>query len=142
MAGHFILRNISTADLAIAQSRRATWSAKAEHANVGWNAASRDVLARALRGQPIGSRAGLPPHRYLECKFSAGTALETYLRGAAWADQLVRPGSAGLGLRQLCPSAAAAWQRGDRTGALVEQFRHGTATMEIYYTNGLEMSLP
>ncbi|GAA2343378.1 hypothetical protein OHT20_09805 [Streptomyces caniferus] len=142
MAGHFILRSITTSDLNLARQKGATWSAKAEHADVGWTAASRKVLSDALAGKPIGSRAGLPPHRYLECKFSVGAALEAYLRGAGWADLLVRPDSVGLGLRQLSTAAESAWKRGDKNGALVEQFRHGTATVEVYYVDGLEMYLP
>ncbi|MFC5724744.1 hypothetical protein ACFP1Z_31805 [Streptomyces gamaensis] len=139
MAGHFILRSINNTDLAIATSKGATWSVL-QHANIGWNTASRSVLSKALNGQPIGNRDGLPPHRYLESKKSVGDTLEKYLRNAGWASQLIRPNSAGLGLRELSPKAKAAWDRGDRTGALVEQFLHGTATVEVYYINGTEMS--
>ncbi|WP_058044448.1 hypothetical protein [Streptomyces roseifaciens] len=139
MAGHFILKSISNSDLTIATSKGAAWS-PLQHANVGWNAASRAVLSKALSGQSIGNRDGLPPHRYLESKVSTGPTLEKYLRSAGWADLLIRPASPGLGLRELSPKAKAAWDRGDRTGALVEQFLHGTATVEVYYINGTEMS--
>ncbi|WP_405842366.1 hypothetical protein OG528_28990 [Streptomyces platensis] len=126
MAGHFILKSITTPDLATALDKSATWSVL-QHKDVGWTAASRAVLTRALGGQAIGNRDGLPPHRYLECKASAGEKLEEYLKRAGWADLLLRPNSAGLGLRVLSTKAAAAWARGDRNGALVEQFLHGTA---------------
>ncbi|CAM5545246.1 hypothetical protein [Streptomyces abikoensis] len=139
MAGHFILKSISNTDLTIATSKKATWS-PLQHGNIGWNTASRAVLSNALAGRPIGNRDGLPPHRYLEAKVSAGSELEKYLRSAGWADLLIRPASQGLGLRELSPKAKAAWDRGDRTGALVEQFLHGTATVEVYYINGTEMS--
>ncbi|MFI2188086.1 hypothetical protein [Streptomyces sioyaensis] len=139
MAGHFILSSITTSDLAIARQKGATWSVL-QHATVGWNTASRAVLSKALSGQAIGNRDGLPPHRYLECKASVGATLETYLRGAGWADLLLRPNSAGLGLRELSTKAAAAWARGDRTATLVEQFLHGTASIEVYYISGTEMS--
>ncbi|MEU8685265.1 hypothetical protein [Streptomyces sp. NPDC048611] len=139
MAGHFILSSITNSDIALAVQKGANWSA-VQHADIGWNTASRDVLSKALNGQPIGNRDGLPPHRYLESKFSTGPTLEKYLRGAGWADTLIRPDSAGLGLRELSPKARAAWDRGDRTAALVEQFLHGTATVEVYYISGTEMS--
>ncbi|QLE72065.1 hypothetical protein FGW37_11025 [Streptomyces rectiverticillatus] len=139
MAGHFILRSITNSDLTIATSKGATWSAL-QHGSIGWNTASRAVLSKALAGQPIGNRDGLPPHRYLESKASVGATLEKYLRSAGWAGQLIRPASAGLGLRELSPKAKAAWDRGDHTGALVEQFLHGTATVEVYYISGTEMS--
>ncbi|MFG2532151.1 hypothetical protein [Streptomyces sp. NPDC048516] len=139
MAGHFILRSITNSDITLAGQKGANWSAL-QHANIGWHTASRDVLSRALNGQPIGNRDGLPPHRYLESKVSTGPTLEKYLRGASWADLLIRPDSTGLGLRELSPKARGAWDRGDRTGALVEQFLHGTATVEVYYISGTEMS--
>ncbi|WP_329127030.1 hypothetical protein OG727_04670 [Streptomyces caniferus] len=139
MAGHFILSSITNSDIALAGQKGANWSAL-QHAAIGWNTASRAVLTNALNGQPIGNRDGLPPHRYLESKASTGPTLEKYLRGAGWADMLIRPNSTGLGLRELSPKARAAWDRGDRTGALVEQFLHGTATIEVYYISGTEMS--
>ncbi|GAB2724500.1 hypothetical protein [Kitasatospora kifunensis] len=144
MSGHFILVNIDTHELNSGKLVGGTWSAKAEHASVGWNQASRAVLTQALNGQPIGNRSGLPPHRYLSFALSSTTPdkVRTYLRGVEWASRLVRPNSTGLGLTALSPKAQTAWATGDRHLALIEQYNHGTVTMEIYYFDSLEMYLP
>ncbi|QRN93497.1 hypothetical protein JRI60_30465 [Archangium violaceum] len=144
MAGHFILKNISTTELAIAQATpyNCAWSAL-QHANVGWTTASRLVLTNALAGVGIGNRDGLPPHRYLNLQDNIATDVakfHAYLRGASWVERLVRPNSAGLGLRALAGPAATHWAAGRVADAVIAQLATGPVSIEIYYTNNAEMA--
>lgn len=141
MSGHFILKSINATDIALATSKGAAWSA-VQHADVGWTTASRQTLTTALNNGAIPNRDSLPPHRYLSFSYGsqAQVALQELLRRVSWADQLIRPTGAGLDLRNLSPNAQVAWAAGRREDALVDQFQHGTLTIEVYYIAGTEMS--
>ena len=52
----------------------------------------------------------------------------------------MRPAAAGLGLTALAPAAAAAWNTGDKSDALVQQVMAGAVSVEVYYQSGAEMS--
>jgi len=144
MSGHFILKNITTAqkDECLAKYAQSSWSVL-QHAAVGWNAGSRLVLQNALSGQNINNRNGLPPHRYLGFPAGQPTVEQlTFLSGhdADWIRDMVRPNSPGLGLTGLCPNAAAEWAQGRKKEALIEQIKNGATSIEIYYLNGNEMA--
>lgn len=144
MSGHFILWNIKTAqrDACLRNYGNSAWSV-IQHANVGWNLASRGVLANVKAGANIGNRTGLPPHRYLQFPGGAPTLPQrTFLFGSdgLWIKDLVRPNSPGLGLTGLCPAAAAKWGEGRYQEALIEQITHGGTSIEIYYLDGKEIS--
>lgn len=139
MAGHFILKNLVQSDLDVARRKGGSLSTR-EHAAIGWTAASAAVLTTALTGNAIPNRNGLPPHVYLQFNAtSPDDATDTYLKGCGWADQLIRPAGAGLGLRALATEADAAWQRGDKNRALALQANHGAISIEIYHQSGLRV---
>lgn len=138
MAGHFILKSITFSDLQVARQMGGTWSTL-QHGYVGWTRESTRVLGQALSGQAIGNRDGLPPHRYLQFSAGNGDRIEEYLKGAGWADGLIRPDSPGLGLRALIAAAAATWP-GNKNLALVAQRQHGSISVEVYYLGGETMS--
>jgi hypothetical protein len=106
MSGHFVLKNISVSDQAIAVSAGANRSGL-QHSEVGWNTNSRGVLSNALQGRDIGDRAGLPPHRYLQFSYN----------NANMRDQTSRylQGQAGL-IHSSAPTtwASGTWLRGPR----------------------------
>ncbi|AOY81811.1 hypothetical protein BJP36_19735 [Moorena producens JHB] len=142
MAGYYILKNISTSELSIAQNKlQAGWSSL-QHANVGWTDISRQILNDALQGNNITNRNNLPPHRYLQINAENPLSPDKiqYLRRANWVDRLVRPISQGLGLRNITPQALEEFQRGNYAASLIAQIQHGTVSIEIYYTNNLEMA--
>ena len=142
MAGHFILKNITTSDLhmAIGPVLQATWSAPA-HLNVGWTDQSRGVLQTALSGGAIANRNFIPPHSYLMIPHVVGQkGREMYLRGCGWGELLERPSSVGLGLRALTPKAALAFAQGDTNGALALQALHGGVSIETYYLAKTEIA--
>lgn len=148
MSGHFVLKSIGASDQAIGIMKGARWSEIQHSPHPGWNAVTRNTLSQALQDQDIGDRNLLPPHRYLE--FSPGRyntvaehdEAERYLRGAGWADSLIRPSH--MDLTNLSANAAAAWGNGVHStrpnDALAEQFRHGAASVEIYYVGGEEIA--
>ncbi len=140
MSGHFVLKSITASDQAVAVSKGAAWGAIQHSPQPGWNAQSRQVLSQALQNQNIGNRAGLPPHRYLQFSYNNADmrdAAEQYLKGAGWADSLIRPSF--MSLRALTPAATVAWGRPDPNQALLKQFQNGDAIVEIYYLSGGEM---
>ncbi|MGW1178862.1 hypothetical protein ACWD4P_34665 [Kitasatospora sp. NPDC002543] len=106
---------------------------------VRWTAASRKALSDALDSKAVKRRLELPPHRYLTARAST-TGLEKYFQGASWISRLLRPTGANLGLSALCASTQTTWTNKDRTRAVIEQYKHGAAIMEVYYINGTEMS--
>lgn len=150
MAGHFVLRSITNSDLVTAQSKGCGWSglahgpgaqnAPGNPAHAGWTIASRQNLSAAFNAG-VPNRNGLPPHRYLTfgpiANIPPGNPLWLYIVGAGWASQLVRPN---MGLAALAPAATAAWNGGDKDGALLAQAQHGNTSIEIYYIGGYEMS--
>lgn len=149
MSGHFIVSNISQADLDEARTNGGTWSVL-QHANIGWNAASRALLSKALNNQAIPNREGLPPHRYLDFAQAGNpnkdkTAQFLRTTKASWVDpnRLRRPTGAGLGLKQLCKKAQDAWAQNKLNEALAEQFldqQGARVTIEIYHLGGHEMT--
>jgi hypothetical protein len=139
MSGHFVLKNISVSDQAIAVSAGANRSGL-QHSEVGWNANSRGVLSNALQGRDIGDRAGLPPHRYLQFSYNNANMRDQtsrYLQGTSWADSLVRPDH--MGLRNLAEGAATAWNEHKPNEAMLQQFLHGDSIVEVYYVSGGEI---
>ncbi len=150
MAGHFVLKSITSSDLVTAQGKGCTWSglahgvgavnAPGHPAHTGWNTATKQNLTLAL-GAGVANRNGLPPHRYLGFgPFGANVAnnpLRDYIKGAGWASQVVRPA---MGLVALCPAAAAAWLADDKDAAVLAQADFGATSIEIYYLSGYEMS--
>lgn len=149
MSGHFILNNISQAELDNALTNHGTWS-DLHHGGVGWNAASRAVLSRALDNQDIPNRDGLPPHRYLIFQRAGNPDIErtrTFLQQTqdSWVDpnRLRRPTGGGLGLRALNATAQGFWAQNKLHDCLVAQFyrpESATATIEIYHLGGREMT--
>jgi len=156
MAGNFILTSITQSDLMVAiKFPHISWSISPAHKKdspvnpnnpqgekfAGWTSETRTVLSKALNNEDIGSREGLPPHRYLEIRsWAALTDKEQYyIKGSGWADNLVYPNSQGLGLKALKPKATFEWGRGNKTEALVEMLKVGDVSIEIYYQSGLEM---
>ncbi|MFI2188548.1 hypothetical protein [Streptomyces sioyaensis] len=149
MSGHFIVSNISAAERDEALSNGATWSAL-QHGNIGWTPASRALLSKALNGQAIPSREGLPPHRYLDFAQAGNPDKEKTARflrttTASWVshNRLLRPTGAGLGLKQLAKKAQDAWALNKLNDALVEQFldpQGARVTIEIYHLGGHEMT--
>ncbi|MBK8974780.1 MAG: hypothetical protein IPM29_02535 [Planctomycetes bacterium] len=136
MAGHFILRSITTSDVTVAKTKGGTISA-VQHANVGWTPNSEAALKAALAGQNIPNRDNLPPHVYLQFQpTTAGSNIDTYLNGAGWADTVERPNCAGLGLRALCAQAQTAWNQGNKSRAVALQAQHGAISVEIYFQAG------
>ncbi|MCF3102094.1 hypothetical protein IPZ58_10905 [Streptomyces roseoverticillatus] len=149
MSGHFILSNISQADLDNARAHGGTWS-PLQHGNIGWNANSRAVLSRALNNQDIPNRDGLPPHRYLILQQAGNPNIEVtkkFLQETqdSWVDpnRLRRPTGRGLGLRALNATAAGLWAQNKLHDCLVAQFwrpESATVTVEIYHLAGREMT--
>jgi hypothetical protein len=138
MAGYFVMNSIPVSDLLIAQLKLgAAWSGVA-HAHIGWSTRSRTELQTALDSGVIASRHGLPPHRYLQINAENPLAVQKafYINVAGWVDALKRPTCAGLGLRQLCHNAQAAWTAGNKAGALIAQVEHGAVSVEIYHVSG------
>lgn len=156
MAGNFILKSITQSDLNTAISfPHIAWSTSAAHAKglpvnpdqpegrkfQGWTSGTAHTLSRALRGEDIGNREGLPPHRYLE--IAAWVMLtqqeQAYVQGAGWVSNLEYPGTASVGLKALAPLAATAWSTGDKTTALVETLKKGAVSIEVYFQSGMRM---
>lgn len=154
MSGHFLLNDISKAERDAALALGATWSPLSRHDKIIWDAASRNVLYRALSHRnipgehPPHNRNGLPPHKYLH--FSRANTnqnqqnrIRRYFkdREGSWIDhnRILRPCGEGLGLRDLCTRALNAWAQNKLGEALEEQFLHGTVTIEIYHVGGKEM---
>lgn len=140
MAGHFILKSISQSDLNVATGAplQAHWS-NLQHGEVGWTQESEATLTNALSGNAIGNRNTLPPHRYLMVNGGPDDNAIKFLRGAGWADSLVRPSSDGLGLVALCPQATIEWNAGRKNEALVAQALHGNVSIEVYYQSGYKI---
>ena len=147
MAGHFILKSITTSDLTTARSIPGISLSDLVHAAgtrqgndapfEGWTKDTRDELTKALGNQPIADRKKLPPHRYLMISNAGSTtATATYLAGAGWAESLIRPTGAGLGLAALSKDAQSLWDAGDKPGALSRQSSQGNVSIEIYYIAG------
>ncbi len=140
MAGYYLLRSITFSDLMTALEKlSATWS-DLQHSDVGWTPKSYQVLTTALKGQDIGNRDNLPPHRYLQIKGENPLAdkKKQYLRAAAWVDQLERPASPGLGLRKLT-GGAGKWPA-DKAESLIQQVQTGSVSVEIYFLGGVDMA--
>jgi|SRR4051794_20026183 hypothetical protein len=145
MAGHFVLRSITTSDLAVAQTKGCTWSALQHRGGTarpvppggnypGWNALGSLTLTTAL-GAGIAARDDLPPHRYLQFgPILAGFDPYSYIQGAGWADLVVRPN---MGLRALTALAQTAWNNGNLGQAVFLQAQAGAVSVEIYYVAGV-----
>lgn len=135
MAGHFLLVNIPLSDLLIAVDKLGGAVSAVQHTHVGWSSGTLDVLRTAASGGNIGNRNQLPPHVYLQINAENplhGTK-KTYLRVASWVDDMTRPASVGLGLRQLCVTAQTFWNLGRKDEAIIAQVEHGAVSVEIYY---------
>lgn len=86
----------------------------------------------------IAARDNLPPHRYLQFgPIAAGFDPYSYIQGAGWADNVVRPN---MGLRQLAPLALAAWNAGNPGQAVFLQAQNGAVSVEVYYLAGVEVN--
>ncbi len=146
MAGHFLVRNISHGEVnsSTIGALGGAMSAR-QHADVGWNAASRLVLTTALNGLAIPNRNGLPPHVYLQFGPFQNSSdakkgqVRMALKSFEWVDAAIRPPGAGLGLRALCPNAQASWAAGDLANAIYEQALHGQTSIEVYYVDNEEI---
>jgi hypothetical protein len=153
MAGHFVLKSITVSDLYAAIQQGCTWSGLAHQGGTarpippggnfpGWNQVGRQALTDALSGAGILNRNDLPPHRYLQFgpiqagPIQAGPGLYDYIRGAGWAENVVRPD---MGLRLLSPLASNAWTNNNFSDAVFLQAQHGATSVEIYYIAGTQM---
>jgi hypothetical protein len=152
MAGHFLLKSISTAekDAIIAGFTGTTWSATAHVAGTangaggdfpGWTAGSRLTLGHAFAGIAIANRNNLPPHKYLQFPGTAAPspAQLTAIHSSNDLREITHPDDPGLGLRALCATALAEWNAGKKLAALIEQIKHGATSIEIYYLGKQEI---
>jgi hypothetical protein len=155
MAGNFILKSITQSDLSTAiRFPHIRWSDTAHRQGTlinpaqpqgarfpGWTVTTRQTLSNALANVAIGNRQNLPPHRYLE--ISAWAQLNDdekgYVRGAGWADSLVYPNGAGLGLKAMTGAVLTAWNLGNKNQALEEALKQGNVSIEVFYQSGMEM---
>lgn len=152
MAGHFLLKSISTDEknAIIAGFTGTTWSATAHVAGTangaggvfpGWNEGSRLTLGHAFAGIAIGNRNNLPPHKYLQFPGTAAPtpAQLTAIHKSNDLREITHPDDAGLGLRALCAAALTEWNAGKKLAALIAQIMHGATSIEIYYLGKQEI---
>jgi hypothetical protein len=155
MAGNFILKSITQSDLMTAiRFPHFRWSDTAHRQGSlinpsqpqgarfpGWTAATRQTLSNALANIAIPNRQNLPPHRYLEIDTwgPLNDDEKNYARGAGWADSLVYPTGAGVGLKAMTGAVLTAWNLGNKNQALEEALKQGNVSIEVFYQSGLEM---
>ncbi|MCA9682983.1 MAG: hypothetical protein KC457_12350 [Myxococcales bacterium] len=136
MIGHFMLESITTADLNDALAKGARWS-ELQHGEVGWNTASRSLLAALLRGQLVAAPDRLPPHRQLIFPTERREQLHDFLRQSSLLWGVTRYEDSGF--ESLCDGASAAWGQRKRNDAVLAQLGESDVRIAVFYQAGYEM---